>query len=88
MRKKYTYDIVKAEALKYTTRSEFRKKSSGHYDAALRLKIVDEICSHMERLNRKPFTAEEIRLEAAKFLTRGEFAKQSNSALFGRDRVF
>ena len=59
MRKKYTYDIVKAEALKYTTRSEFRKKSNGHYDAAKRLGIYEEVCSHMVRIQKKPFSEEE-----------------------------
>ena len=80
MRKKYTYDIVKAEALKYTTRSEFRKKSNGHYDAAKRLGIYEEVCSHMVRIQKKPFSEEEIISEAKKYNTRSEFAKQSNSA--------
>lgn len=38
----------KIEALKYNTRKEFNKKASGAYNVACKLKIIDDICSHMK----------------------------------------
>jgi hypothetical protein len=48
--KKWNVDSIMIEAKKYTCRSDFSKKSSGAYDAAVNMKIVDDVCSHMERL--------------------------------------
>lgn len=44
----WTFDKVRLEALKYKTRTEFQKKSSGAYDKALSNGWVDEICDHMD----------------------------------------
>lgn len=43
----WTYEKLKAEALKYHSKKEFEKNSSGAYQAAHRLGIVVDICSHM-----------------------------------------
>ena len=46
----WNYDHCKEEALKYTTRIEFKKKSSGAYKSAFKHGWLDDICSHMEEL--------------------------------------
>ena len=46
--KKWTLSKLKNEALKYSSRSEFEKGSLGAYDAALKRKLIDEVCSHMD----------------------------------------
>lgn len=45
---KYTKDICRLEALKYTSRGDFRHYSKKIYDIACKMKWLDEICSHME----------------------------------------
>ncbi len=40
-------ESIKKEALLYTNRSSFRENSSGAYAAAVRLDILDKVCSHM-----------------------------------------
>ena len=41
-------ETIAVEALKYQKRKEFQKGSSGAYDAARDLGILDEVCSHMD----------------------------------------
>lgn len=45
--KKWTKETCIVEAKKYSTRNDFRKKSSGAYDAARDNNWLDEICLHM-----------------------------------------
>lgn len=45
--KKYSYEDIKKEALKYKTRAEFNEHSPNQYRIALHRNIVDEICAHM-----------------------------------------
>lgn len=44
---KWSLDNCIKEAKKYKTRTEFNKKSSGAYDAALRNKWLNKCCKHM-----------------------------------------
>jgi hypothetical protein len=44
---KNSYDVCKLEALKFTTKSEFRKNSTSCYVTALKNKWLDDICGHM-----------------------------------------
>ncbi|QHJ74358.1 hypothetical protein VH12019_00031 [Vibrio phage VH1_2019] len=44
----WTIERLKEDALKYKTRSEWAKKSSGAYDAALRHDMLDDCCGHMK----------------------------------------
>lgn len=44
-----TFEKIHTEALKYKRPSEFKRLSSGAFDAALRLKILHQVCSHMEK---------------------------------------
>lgn len=47
--KRWSEDACMEEALKYEFRKDFCKHSSGAYDAALRLGIIDKCCRHMGR---------------------------------------
>lgn len=50
MRKSKNYwnkDSCENEAKKFTSRSEFKKKSGGAYNKAKKMNILNEICSHM-----------------------------------------
>jgi hypothetical protein len=50
---KWTYDILKNEALKYKTNTEFKNGSPNAYAAACRNKWMKEICVHMEPLGHR-----------------------------------
>lgn len=43
----WVYNKCKEDALKYKKRSEYRKKSGGSYNSALKNNWLDDICSHM-----------------------------------------
>jgi hypothetical protein len=78
----WTKDRVAAEAAKYQTRGAFAKGCMGAYNAAKRLECFDEICSHMERLQRPKgyWTKERITSEALRYQTLQAFQKGSRSA--------
>ena len=42
---------IQKEAMKYNSRTEFARKNGAAYQAAHRLNIVDEVCSHMQEKN-------------------------------------
>ena len=46
---KWTYDILREEALKYDTRSKFKSSKNSAYQAAQSRGILNEICEHMSR---------------------------------------
>jgi hypothetical protein len=48
LRTKWTYEMLAAEAQKYTNRGDFYKNSRKAYDVAHKRGILDEICSHMK----------------------------------------
>ncbi len=50
MRTKWTYEMLRDEALKYSTRIVFQKSSSSAYRTAYNRGILDDICTHMHRL--------------------------------------
>lgn len=81
MKKKWYKESLLSEALKYQSRKDFRKLSSGAYDAALRLNIVNEICSHMP-IERKSWTLKELQEEALKYNRKVDFQKYSRKAYF------
>lgn len=47
----WNYRLVKKEALKYKTRSDFSLKSSNAYCWAIKHKKINQVCSHMKRVN-------------------------------------
>ena len=79
---KWDYDSCQKESLKYKTRYEFFKGSSGAYQSCCRNRWLDDICSHMgdKRKHSGYWTKEKCRIEALKYKTRNEFFKESRSA--------
>lgn len=73
---KWTKDEILKESLKYNTRTQFRRNSPKGYDAAIRNKLLNTVCSHMTHLN-KSWTKEKIQNVAAKYNRRGDFQKYS-----------
>lgn len=76
------YEKCKEEALKYKSRTEFKNNSSGTYNKARKLKILDTICSHMYR-KIKPkgyWSYEKCKEEALKYTSKFEFQKKCSSA--------
>ncbi|HEY5235474.1 MAG TPA: hypothetical protein VIJ14_04790, partial [Rhabdochlamydiaceae bacterium] len=72
-----TVEKIKLEADKYTTKTAFAFGSAGAYRAALRLEILDEICSHMPPSKTEKYGHEELQKEADKYSERTLFAKGS-----------
>lgn len=77
--KKWTYESIMAEALKFDNRSDFATKSKNAYMAAWSRKILDEVCDHMEP-RKTNWTNEGLFKEASKFSTRVEFKNANNGA--------
>lgn len=78
----WTFEKCKEEALKYTTKKDFRKNSSACYSAAQKNGWLIELTKHMIQLV-KPngyWTFERCKEEALKYNTRVEFQKKSSSA--------
>ena len=73
---KYTKEEIKESALKYATRTEFRKNDSKRYDYALRHGMLDEVCSHMVSKMRHGITDDKICEIAKKYSTRKEFREK------------
>lgn len=49
----WTKENCSIEAFKYSTKSEFKKKSSGAYDACIRNKWIDGVSNHVLRLGNR-----------------------------------
>ena len=66
---KWTYDMIKNEASKYSSKNEFKKNSNRAYQAALRNNIMDDL---FENVN---ITWDEdlVRNESLKYKTKNEF---------------
>jgi hypothetical protein len=75
MNKRWTYDEIKSEARKFTTRWEFQNKSRKAYDAAKYRKILDDVCSHMDVMKRK-WTFDECLTCALEFENKNKFYKK------------
>lgn len=76
---RWTKEKCQEEALKYSTRNEFFKKCANAYNACIRNKWIEEVCSHMISPN-KPnnyWTKERCAEEALKYKSRSEFEKNS-----------
>lgn len=49
-RKRFTIEQIKAEAMKYTKRTDFKRERKLMYDFCVRYKITDEVFSHMPKI--------------------------------------
>lgn len=74
----WTHELVKLEALKYRTRKEFSRKSSGGYTYSRNKDILEEVCSHMKKANKH--SCETVKQEALKYKTRIEFRDNNGGA--------
>jgi hypothetical protein len=74
----WTKELLQQDALRFTTRTDFAKQSTG-YNAAWKMGILDEICGHME-VKLTYWTDEELAAEALKHTTKTEFSNASSSA--------
>ncbi|WP_299581697.1 GIY-YIG nuclease family protein [uncultured Sunxiuqinia sp.] len=79
MREKWTERRLHDKALMYQHRNDFKKGSPKAYDRARKLKLLDQICGHMEK-QRKSWSEEKIQKEANKYNRRIDFQKQSSKA--------
>jgi hypothetical protein len=77
--KKWAKDSIFEEALKYQSRWEFSKLSSGAYYAASKKGILDKVCAHME-VKRAAWDFAQIQAEASRFSTLNEFRINSPKA--------
>lgn len=75
---KWNKEKCKEEALKYTTKTIFRKNCSSAYESAYKNKWLDEICSHMIGYNK--WNKEKCKEEALKYTTRYSFFIGSNGS--------
>ena len=77
----HTEESLRAEALKYNSKSEFGKSNKSAYNAALRKgqEFFNSICSHMEQL-RTTHTEESLREEALKYNSKSEFERANDGA--------
>ena len=80
---KWTKEKCIEEALKYTTRNDFKKYSATSYGVSCKNKWLNDICQHMIK---SPFTQsgywtkEKCQKEALKYTTRNDFRKNNPNA--------
>lgn len=84
---KWNYENIKKEVDKYIYRNDFRKGSSGAYQAALKLGILDEICSHMPRKTSTKWNSKNIAIESKKYGRKDHFHRNSSGAYYAAKRL-
>jgi hypothetical protein len=78
---KWTYEKIRVEALKYNSRSEFKRKNRYVYALACKMGILDKICSHMKTIRSKNWNnLENLKKEALKYNNKIDFIKNSPEA--------
>lgn len=78
----WTTERCAEEALKYTTRRDFKEARPGAYNAAKKNGLLDTICSHMPRTNKPAgyWTKTRCLKEAWKYKSMSDFRKHCPSA--------
>ena len=80
-KKIWTEDTVREEALKYSSRRDFRQLAVGAYAFARRENILDEICTHMIRVvTPQKWDENSLRSVAQEYTTLTEFRKHESNA--------
>jgi hypothetical protein len=79
---KWTPEKILTEALKFTNKGTFAKKSNGAYSAAKRMGILEYVTSHMIKPKAHNFkwTDEKLSVEALRYSTRLDFANGNSGA--------
>jgi hypothetical protein len=75
----YTYDEIQQEALRYNSKKQFKKGSSKHHSAAIRLGILDQVCSHMTG-GRFLWDPDKVKEKALEFDSRDQFSRNASGA--------
>jgi hypothetical protein len=85
----WTLDTLKAEALKHSSRAEFQRQNGSAYNAARRLKVLSQICSHMTKIKYPNgyWNVERCHAEALKYSTRSEFGGANGAAYNASKRL-
>ena len=83
---RWNVENLKLEALKYATRKDFEVGNKSAYYSALRRKLIDEICQHMEWNGGIDWTYDMLQAEAIKYQTRIDFQKGSKNAYHAAHR--
>jgi hypothetical protein len=78
MKPKWTYEKIKLATSKYKTIKELRANNNAAYKAASRRGLIDDVCSHMDRLTTN-WTYGMIVEEANQYTSRSEFSINSNA---------
>lgn len=78
----WTKELISKEAKKYKSKQEFHKKSGSAYVAAIRLNILEKVCSHMKQLRKEKgyWNKINIKKEAKRYTRRKDFLEQSSGA--------
>ncbi len=84
-RRKWSKELLQIEALKFSSRGDFRKGSPNAYSIAQKKGILNQLCSHMK--NKLTYwTKELLQAEALKYSSRNDFYKGSLSAYIASSR--
>lgn len=77
----WTKSRCREDALNYTSRNDWRNNNVNAYRAAQRNKWLDELCSHMKRVQKPPgyWTKERCREDALKYNRRSEWRKSMSA---------
>lgn len=86
-RGKWTKAAVIEQAQKYRTKSEWHKKSTGSYEAALRGGYIEEATSHMENKKVHVWTEELLRIEKQKYKNIDEWKIKSKSSFLAAQKL-
>ena len=78
LRRPTTEEITK-EAKKYQTRTGFLRGSGKYYRLAVKMKVLNEVCSHMTSL-KQPWKTEDLKLIALKYKTKKQFREAETGA--------
>lgn len=81
-KRKWTFELCRAEALKYDTKQEFLLNNANAYNACSKNKWIDLLCSHMIIVKRPNnyWTKERCQEEALKYKNKTEFGEKSSGA--------
>lgn len=77
---KWTPDLIQEEALKYTDKRGFKEGSRGAYEAAVRKKLIPNVCSHMKDLRPAKHTKDSVIAIAKDYTKRTDFTSQDSGA--------
>ena len=84
---KWTEEKLRIAALKYSTRSEFKKQNPRAYDAAVSRGLMDSICSHMRKNNKKSTYEIEILTEVKKIHKQAKSLSKRNISIPNKPHI-